>query len=200
MFEMLLADLKEKYLKKEATICKKVEELENKKAELQKSLESEFDRQVQAELAGKNYNENKIKNLNSELIEVAGRIEAYHRQQTNHSISTQDREDLLNAAAEDYKRIHIERLENSIKRYQMDKHIRKLMNEARNIPETRDDLIYYNLFNSSLFTGMDERAIRGEVSEIADICNDKKYKELNSKLKEYQDSWPSYMRKFVWNE
>lgn len=197
MFEKLLADLKEKYLKQEATISKKIEELESKKAALQKSLDSEFDKQVQAELTGKEYNENKIRSLNTELIEITGRNEAYRRQKANNSISIHDREVLLKAAADEYRKECIERLERLKRQYELDKHIRELIKEAESLDVDRRSLISHKLFYSGFFPEMNEGAIMSLVSGKADITEDKEYQILNDQINELKKDKPSY-RGFIW--
>lgn len=197
MFEKLLSDLKEKYLKQEATISKKIKELESKKAALQKSLDSEFDKQVQAELTGKEYSESKIKNLNTELIEITGRNEAYRRQKANNSISMQDKEVLLKAAAGEYRKECIERLERLKRQYELDKHIRELIEEAERLDEERKSLISHKLFYSGFFPEMNEEAIMSLVSKKADITNDKEFQKLNDQINEFKKNKPSY-RGFIW--
>lgn len=197
MFEKLLKTLKEKYSKQEVAIKKKIEDLEKQKAALNKSLDSEFDKQVQAELAGKEYNENKIKSLNSEIMEVTGRIEAYRRQQANSSINDQDKEELIDAAAGEYRGECLERLERLKRQYELDSQIRELIKEAESLDGNGDRLISHKLYYSGFFPGMDERAIMSLVTEKADIINNKQYQELNGQINEWKKNTPSY-RGFIW--
>lgn len=193
----ILSKIKEQFLSKKNTIKSMIHELETKKAALQNQLESEFDNQVESELAELDYDENIIKEINSQMMEIQGRIDAYKRQLDKHTLTNQDKEDILNEAAEEYKKTAIQNLKNDLRKFELDKKIRELMNEAKEITDMKDSSIYQQLKYSELFPGMDEHELKHEVTLMADLSNNNEYIELIERLKPLRDKRSIYDH-FTW--
>lgn len=189
-----------KFIDQRAIIKSKIQGLEAKKVSLSKSLEHEFDKQVQAELAGEIYDESNIKSINSELIQIEGRIDAYRRQlQIDKLLTTQDKEDLIAEAAKEYRKIIIKNLEQIIKRYEMDIQIRKLMSEAKQINNFESNVVFEELKKSGLFNEIDIHSLQDDVEARVNIKSDAEYIELSEKVNEYKKNKTSAFS-FIWNK
>ncbi len=203
MFNELLNTIKVKYINQEEAIKKKIKDLEHNKALIQKSLDTEFDKQVQAELAGEEYNESKIKSLNTELIEVTGRIEAYHRQQAKSlEVSKTDTKLLIEEAALLYKQAMKESVQRRIRLYEIDDQIYALAQEAREIELIPDGYRYVTdqLESSRLFQLKNKNELKSLIHKEACINDDPEYREIKQKLDEISKGKYIHARGWAWKK
>lgn len=194
-----LPEIREKLISQRDALTRKIRELDSEKEILQSQLAGEFDQEVAAEIAGQAFDGGKIKKLNAELIEIDGRAAAYNRQLKSLKLSDEDRTEILEEAAAEYRMISTENIKRLIYRYEIDEQIRELLTKGRTSVRVDDSNLFEQLMNSGLFTDTTSDKIKYEVIRVSKLDADAEYLKLSSKLDKLQNGSPRY-RIFIWDQ
>lgn len=194
----LISEVKSKIFQKKSNIQGKIQELEALKVKQQEKVDREFDRMAEAELEGKDFDDSLINKLSIELQEISGKIAAYTRQlEKANQVTNQDKQLIIEGAAEQYKQICINELTTRLRLIEIDHIIRDLLAEVKKLEVSSGDeeIIFSRIETSGLFDGED---IKNIVKQFADITNDKQYTELSEQIKQRERPYPYNI--FIWNK
>ena len=182
-----LNQLKELLSSQKRTIEEKIQALEGEKVSLQGKIQNEYDKQVEAELAGRNYDDAALTHFNTELSKVEGRLEAYYRQHAKNTASEQDKQGVLEEAAAAFREHIIKNQTRHIREFELDLQIRELIKEAEALTEDKSDYaIYQSIKNSGLFPEIEERELRSMLLDLAAIQDDPEWKSNEVKIEEFK--------------
>lgn len=194
----LITEVKSKIFQKKSNIQGKIKELEALKVKQQEKLDREFDRMAEAELEGKDFDDSLINKLSTELQEISGKIAAYTRQlEKANQVPTQDKQLIIEEAAEQYKQICINKLAARLRLTKIDHIIRELLEEVRTLEASteNEDIIFSRLETSGLFDGENVKSI---IKDFAAVQNDKQYTALLEQIKQMERPYPGNV--YIWNK
>lgn len=193
----ILSQVRDRLNSQTKTIEGKIRELEAQRSILKRQINDEYDKRVEAELAGRTYDDTKLNSLNSELTSIEGRVEAYHRQQSKNVPSSQDKQAVLEEAAAALKNHYIVNQNRRIRHFEIDLQIRELIKEAEALIEDNSDYsIIQGLKNSGLFPEVEEREMRNMLLELAAVQDDSEFKSGQKKIDEFKRKRPDV--RMIW--